>query len=141
MQDQQTTQLRKTFKILLPIVILLCFIAIFLMVYRNFAPNTQTGIKQVHVTVRDDQGKDTSYLLTTDAEFLKDVLDEIEPLSYSGEDSDYGIMVDTINGVTADYAKDGAYWAFYVNDEYCAYGVETQVVNDGDYFLIKYETN
>lgn len=139
MQEKQTKELQKTLKIILPLIILLCFIGIFIMVYRNFAPVSQAGMKNVHITVTDDQGKNTEYETITDAEFLKDVLDETESLTYSGADSDYGIMVDTVNGLTADYNKDGAYWSFYVNNEYCNYGIEAQPVNDGDSFSIVYE--
>ena len=42
----------------------------------------------------------------------------------AGEDSDYGLYVKTVNGETADYDKDGAYWAFYVNGEYAMSGVD-----------------
>ena len=47
-------------------------------------------------------------------------------------------MVVEINGVTADYNVDQSYWAFYVNDEYCNYGVDSQPVADGDVFRIEY---
>ena len=44
-----------------------------------------------------------------------------------------------VNGLRADYDEDGAYWSFYVNDEYCNYSIDEQPVNDGDSFAIKYE--
>ncbi|MEE0967314.1 MAG: DUF4430 domain-containing protein, partial [Bacilli bacterium] len=43
-----------------------------------------------------------------------------------------------VNGVTADYNTDGAYWGFYVNEEYCNYGIDQQPVNDQDAFQIVY---
>ena len=48
------------------------------------------------------------------------------------------MMVDTVNGVRADYEADGAYWSFCVNGEYCNYGIDTQPVEDGDVFSIVY---
>ena len=80
---------------------------------------------------------------TTDAEYLKEVMDELtenDEFTYEGTDSDYGIMINTINGVTADYNVDGAYWAIYVNGEYGQYGADTQPVADGDAFQFVYET-
>lgn len=47
-------------------------------------------------------------------------------------------MVTVVNGVSADYNVDGSYWAFYVNDEYCQFGVDEQPVNDKDTFKIEY---
>ncbi|MBR6381239.1 MAG: DUF4430 domain-containing protein, partial [Lachnospiraceae bacterium] len=43
-------------------------------------------------------------------------------------------------GEQAIYAVDNAYWAFYVNDEYCQYGIDSQPVADGDAFKIVYES-
>ena len=69
-----------------------------------------------------------------------DELTENDEFTYEGTDSDYGIMINTINGVTADYNVDGAYWAIYVNGEYGQYGADTQPVADGDAFQFVYET-
>ena len=68
-------------------------------------------------------------------------MDELgdQGFSYEGTDSDYGIMISSINGVTADYATDGAYWSLYVNDEYGMYGADAQPVTDGDKYTWKYE--
>ena len=43
-----------------------------------------------------------------------------------------------VNGESAVYDTDGAYWGFFVNDEYCNYGVSEQPVEDGDAFKIEY---
>ena len=32
-----------------------------------------------------------------------------------------------------------AYWGFYINGEYCSYGIDSQPVSDGDIFEIVYE--
>ena len=36
-------------------------------------------------------------------------------LEFSGTESEYGMMVETVNGITPDYSVDGAYWSFKVN--------------------------
>ena len=43
-----------------------------------------------------------------------------------------------IDEYKADFNVDGSYWSFYVNDEYCMNGIDTQVVNDQDHFKIVY---
>lgn len=48
------------------------------------------------------------------------------------------MMVETVNGVTADWNVDQSYWAFYVNGEYCNYGIEEQPVANNDTFQIVY---
>ena len=69
-----------------------------------------------------------------------DELSENEDFSYEGSDGDYGLYIDTINGLTADYATDGAYWSIYVNGEYGSYGADSQPVTDGDTYQFVYET-
>lgn len=52
----------------------------------------------------------------------------------AGEDSAYGLYVKSVNGVTADYDKDGVYWAFYENGTYASKGVDqTDVVAGAEY--------
>ena len=82
--------------------------------------------------------KSTVYELKTDVEYLRQAMDEAKGLTYDGEDSQYGFAVYTVNGETADFSVDQSYWAFYVNGEYCNYGIDTQPVEDGDEFQIIY---
>lgn len=109
----------------------------------NRASQAPGGSKQYTLTVVDAEGAEAKYSASTDAEFLKDALDELQAadtgFSYSGTDSDYGMMIDTVNGLRADYDADKAYWAIYVNDSYGEYGVSSQPVNDGDAFRLVYE--
>ena len=47
-------------------------------------------------------------------------------------------MINKINGQSAVYDTDGAYWSIYVNGEYGQYGADSQPVNDGDAFKFEY---
>ena len=54
----------------------------------------------------------------------------------SGEDSQYGLYVKTVDGETLDFDKDGLYWAFYVNGEYAVSGIDTtDITADTEYTL------
>lgn len=99
---------------------------------------TTVGSKAVTIDVINKAEEKTTYQVNTDAECLRQAMEETEGLTFSGTESDYGIMVETVNGETADYSKDKAYWAFYVNGEYCMYGIDSQPVADGDTFSIVY---
>ena len=59
-------------------------------------------------------------------------------LEYVGEEGPYGIQVNSVNGEEAIYETDAAYWGFFVNGEYCNYGISEQPVEDGDAFQIIY---
>lgn len=104
--------------------------------------DTKKEEKKVKLQVVDKDGKTKEYDEETDSEFLRGVLDEISKdadFTYSGTDSEFGIMIDTVNGQRADYTQDGAYWAIYVNDQYANFGADSQPVEDGDTFALKYE--
>ena len=57
----------------------------------------------------------------------------------AGEDSEYGLYVKTVNGVTVDYDQDGKYWAFYVDGEYAATGVDSTDITAGATYTFKAE--
>lgn len=97
------------------------------------------GTKNIIIEVKDSEGNVTTYEVTTDAEFLRQAMDEAEGLTYDGSDSEFGMMVEVVNGEQAIYAEDNAYWAFYVNGEYGQYGIDSQPVTDGDTYSIVYE--
>ena len=56
----------------------------------------------------------------------------------AGDASDWGLMVTTVNGITADWATENAYWAFYINGEYAQTGVDaTELVDGATYAFVK----
>ncbi len=57
----------------------------------------------------------------------------------SGSDSQYGIMVDTVNGQKYTYDDDKVYWAFYIDGEYAMTGVDSTPIEDGKVYCFKAE--
>ena len=117
------------------VIILAVVVAAMAVIYMFMKPGTQSGSKTVTIQVIDSAGETASYTVRTDAQYLDQAMDEAQGLSY---ETDEGGMVITVNGETADYTADQAYWAFYVNGEYCSYGITQQPVADGDVFSIEY---
>ena len=86
--------------------------------------------------VTDMDGKTTKFLVKTDKTIVGEALQEVGLIA--GEDSTYGLMVTTVNGITADYNKDQAYWAFYTNGEYATKGVDqTEIDTTATYTFVK----
>mgnify|MGYP002773051535 CR=1 FL=1 len=127
-------------KIVAAAVILVVLVAAVAILYGVFRPKPVKGSKEITVTVVDKDGNEKKYEHRTDAEYLRQALEEIEGLTVEGEEGDYGLFVKKVNGMKADYDEDGAYWSFYLNDVYCNSSIDGQPVNDGDAFAIKYET-
>lgn len=139
--SQENTKNKK--KIIIGVAALVLVMIALALVYVLCRPKAKEGTKHITIEVVDDQKAKTSYQLATDAEYLRQAMEELEKdgkkdFSFSGSEGQYGLMVETVNGVTADYGKDKSYWAFYVNGDYCQYGIEEQVVNDKDVFTIEY---
>ncbi|MBR5287949.1 MAG: DUF4430 domain-containing protein [Clostridia bacterium] len=118
--------------------LLVLLAAVLALTYFTFREKPVAGSKQITISVVNSKAETTSYALKTDAQYLRQAMDEAEGLTYSGTEGAYGLMIDTVNGETADYSVDASYWSFNVNGEYCNYGVDEQPVNDGDAFSIVY---
>ena len=125
---------------LVGVVALAALIVVFALCYNAFREKPVEGSKSIVIEVVNKAGESTEYPLQTDAEYLQQAMDEAAEfgLTYVGEEGPYGLSVPEVNGEVADYNVDQSYWAFYVNDEYCNYGISAQPVEDGDTFSIVY---
>lgn len=130
--------MKKSLKIILGVTGVVALVAALVAVWMIFGAKPQAGAKEITIEVINSADESTVYELNTDAEYLRQAMDEAEGLTYDGTEGEYGIMISTVNGEVADYNVDGSYWSFYVNGEYCNYGIDTQPVADGDAFVIEY---
>ena len=99
--------------------------------YCCLAPKTHPGSKTVTVNVDHLDGEDRTYTIHTDAEYLRAALEQ-EGL-VDGIEAEYGLWVTTIDGETADESAQ-QWWGYDVNGEMALYGVDEQVVTDGDVY-------
>lgn len=132
------TEKKKTNKrLIIGVVALAALLVIFAIVFLLFKPKAVQGTKSITIKVVDNYNT-TVYNVQTDAEYLRQAMEDADGLEFSGSESMYGMMVETINGVTADWNVDASFWGFSVNGEECIYGIDTQPVADGDKFEITY---
>lgn len=73
-------------------------------------------------TVVDLEGNETAFEIHTDKTVVGEALEELGLLE--GEEGAWGLMVNSVNGIAADWDADGTYWAFYINGEYAMTGVD-----------------
>ncbi len=100
---------------------------------------TQVGEGAVQFTfeVVDGEGNTTNFVVNTDAATVGEALLGVDLIA--GEDSEYGLYVKTVNGITADYDADQTYWAFYIDGEYASTGVDQTEVVAGSTYSFKVE--
>ena len=93
------------------------------------------GSKQFRFGVVDLEGKETWFEIHTDEEMVGAALLALNLIE--GEEGPYGLYVKAVNGITADYDKDKVYWAFYVNDDYGATGVDMTKIEEGTIYSFR----
>ena len=130
--------MKKNTKIILAIVALVAVIAVFIGIYMAVRPQAQEGSKQVTIQIvyADKTTKTLEY--KTDAEFLSELLLEKELVTgYASEE--YGFTIESVDGITLDWSKDGAYWALYEGDAYATTSAAGIVLTEGGVYRLVYE--
>ena len=89
------------------------------------------GSKTITVTVVHGDGTSNDITVSTDAENLRDAL-EAEGI-IAGEDSSYGMFVQTVDGETADDGEQ-EWWCLTKGGEMWNYGVDDTEIADGDVY-------
>ena len=94
------------------------------------------GATSFYLTVKNVDNTITKFQINTDAATVGEALLALELIA--GEDSAYGLYINTVNGITADWDTEKAYWAFYIDGEYAMTGVDTtEIVAGTTYELVK----
>lgn len=94
------------------------------------------GDSEFTLEVTDNGGELTRFIVRTNEKTIGAALLEVGLIE--GEESQYGLFVKTVNGVTADYAADKAYWAFYVDGEYATSGADSVDIEQGKTYAFVY---
>lgn len=114
--------------------VLLVIAAVLLIVDRNRQPQTEQGAKTISVAVIMDGETTRELTIHTDAEFLRGALEQEKLVE--GTESQYGLYVTTVDGVTADDSQ-RQYWCFKDgNGNDLTVGVDSAPIADGDAFQI-----
>lgn len=116
-------------KQILPLVLLVILVVAVGVVGILNRPRAVDGSKAVTVQVTHGDGSEKTFALRTDAESLRQACEERELIS--GEESEYGLFVTTVDGETAD-ASLQQWWCLTKDGEEHFYGVDETMIADGD---------
>ena len=114
-------------------VILVAIIAVFGALFAMGGLETQTGDKNITVTVVYEDKTEKEFEISTDAEYLGNALFEQKLVTKEEFDSGYYTVID---GVRAEYTQDKAWWCFTQNGESVMVGANELPITDGDNFEI-----
>jgi len=128
----------KNKKIVIAITALVLVIALMAGLFLVTRPEAQEGSKQVTVLIIHKDGTEKKLEYATDHAYLADLLLEKELVTgYASEE--YGFTIESVDGVTADWETDSAYWALYEGDEYATTSAAGIVLTDGGVYKLIYE--
>ncbi|MGN1187894.1 MAG: DUF4430 domain-containing protein [Lachnospiraceae bacterium] len=131
--------MNKNKKIILGVLGLALAVVVLALLYINLRPQPKDagGDKTITVTVVYEDKSSNDFTIKTNEDYLSGAL--LQEKLIEGSQSEWGLYVTTVNGVTADDSKH-QYWALYIGDEYASTGVDSTPVNDGDSFRLVLET-
>ena len=94
------------------------------------------GSRTITVKIVDNESKAINLTINTDCDNLGDALKEHNLVS--GDNSAYGLYIKMVNGVVADFDKNGAYWAFLKNGKQLMTGADGEKIENGNTYNIVY---
>ena len=128
---------KKNNKGVIALIIVLVLAAAALVICQINKPETQQGGKEITINVDHLNGDDTTFTIHTDEEYLRGALEQEDLIE--GTESEYGLYVLTVNGETADYNKDQAWWCLTdAAGEMTTVGVADIELHDGDSYAFTY---
>ena len=82
------------------------------------------------------EDKTVTFNISTDKATVGEALQELGLIE--GENGEYGLMVNVVDGISADYNADGFYWAFYVGADYATKGIDqTDIEAGAEYSMVR----
>ena len=127
----------KKTKIILAVVLLAVLAAAAFFIWKANAPAQQTGSKTVTVEVVHGDGSKKDFNIKTDEQFLRGALEQEKLVQ--GTEGQYGLFITTVDGETADDAKQ-QWWCVTKGGAQVNTGVDTTPIADGDIYEITLTT-
>ncbi len=124
-------------KLLLAVLVIAAIAAIMFLVYDRFQPEGTKGAKEIVVEVFIPDEKAKEFTIQTDAEFLRQALEQEQIVS--GTESEYGLFIQTAAGRTVDASKQ-EWWCITKDQEQVMTGVDSTPIADGDHFELTLTT-
>ncbi len=123
-------------KTLAIVIALALVVAALVGVYFATRPDTAEGMKSFTLTVEHKEGDPKNFELKSDKEYLGDALLELGIID--GEEGPYGLYIQKVDDEQAIFEVDGAYWAFYVGEDYAQLGIDQTPLTDGGVYKLVY---
>ncbi len=122
----------KNKKLIIAVAAFIAVVALVAGVYFATRPEVSDGSKTITVTVVHSDNTEKVFTYQTDEQFLGALL--VAEGLIQGENGMYTV----VDGETASWEKDQAYWSFLIGETYATEGMDTTAIADGDQFKLVY---
>lgn len=130
---------RENKKIFLALAGMGILILLMLGIYWNFRPQAVWGSKEIQVEIVYQNQETENFVIHTDAEYLEGAVADCSDIIIEGSRTpQFGLMIESVNGVRAVYENDHAYWGISLNGSPCNYGISQQPIQDGEVYQLIY---
>lgn len=124
-------------KIIIAIIAVAAVIGLMLGMYFGTRQEAADGVKNVTIVIVHSDGTEKTLAFETELGSLADLL--LEQKLATGSTGEYGFTIESVDGETADWNADGAYWSLYIGDEYASTGASDTKLVDGTTYKLVYE--
>lgn len=126
----------KNKKLVIVAAVLILVVVLMAGIWMATRPETEAGSKGYTVTVIHKDGSEKVFEFRTDEEYLAGAL--LEEGLVSGDTTQYGLTIITVDGEAAVWETDNAYWAIWVGEEMAMTGASEIPVYDGSTYKLEY---
>lgn len=98
-----------------------------------------TGKIKFAFAVIDDEGNKKTYQINTDQQIVSEALLEVKLID--GEIDSTGIIIETVDGITASYDINGKYWVFYEDENRAQSGINRTIIDPSVLYSLRVEGN
>ncbi len=95
------------------------------------------GAKHFDFSAIDADGTEYKFSIHTDKTLVGEALEELGLIE--GTEGAYGLYVNKVNGIYAEYEVTGTYWAFYTDGAYAQAGIDQTEITEGTAYSLKVE--
>ena len=128
---------KKTRNIIIALSLLLVLVLAAFWAYKANAPEAEPGEKTISVTVIHGDESRKEYSISTDAENLRQALEEEKLIE--GEESEFGLFIKTADGETADDSLQ-QWWCLSKDGEMLQTGADSTIIADGESYELSLKT-
>jgi hypothetical protein len=133
--EKEMEKNKKYAKSILAVLIFAVIVFVLGLVYNKYKPQTQEGSKEISVMIVVPEEETKEVAIKTDAEYLRQALDEKKLIE--GSDSAYGYYITAVEGRTADGTKE-EWWCITKDGENVNTGIDSTPIADGDKFELTF---